>query len=155
MRAPSNRHAAPLALTGVSLFSWIMLLGVLAFTALNVVTALTAKRRADALKNQPLPALPGATGARITAAERALVYFFTPLCGACRPITPRVKTLAEQGQPVFAVDAMQDPALARALAVMATPTFVEVEHGRVRQVHVGRMPGEAWARYEAAATPRG
>ena len=120
------------------------------FILLNVGLTLVAQRRAAKLEGQPLPALPGALGQRIARAQHGLVYFFTPQCGACRPVTPRMQELARKGQPVFPVDAMQDQALAKAFSVMATPTTVEVADGRVVAVHIGPVKPELWARYGAA-----
>lgn len=117
------------------------------FLLLNVTLTLVAQRRAAKLKGQPLPALPGPVGQRIARAKHGLVYFFTPRCAACRPVTPRMKALAQKGQPVFPVDAMQDQALARAFSVMATPTTVEVADGRVVAVHIGPVKPELWARF--------
>jgi thiol-disulfide isomerase/thioredoxin len=122
----------------------------LGFIGLSLGLQFLARRRGAQLTGHALPALPGATGRRIAAAPRALVYFFTPQCGACRPVTPRVRKLAEGGNPVFAIDAMQEPELARALAVMATPTYVEVAAGTVVGVHIGRLAPEVWTRFGEA-----
>lgn len=124
---------------------------VVAFLLLNVALAQVAVRRARALQGKPLPALPGAEGQRITHAAHALVYFFTPSCAACRTLTPRMKALAAQGSPVFAVDAIQSRELAQALSVMATPTTLEVEHGRVVNAFVGALPAAVWERYTPSA----
>lgn len=130
--------------------SYVILAVVLGFVGLNVALQVVVRRKAARLKGQPLPPLPGPTGQRITAAGRALVYFFTPTCAACRPLTPRMKALADQGQPVFPVDAMQDPALAQAFSVMATPTTVEIQDGRVAHISIGPVAPEVWARFGAA-----
>jgi thiol-disulfide isomerase/thioredoxin len=122
---------------------------VLGFVGLSMGLQVMARRRASALNGQPLPPLQGELGARIGAAPRALVYFFTPTCGACRAVTPRMRALAEKGEPVFPVDATLDPDLARALSVMATPTTVEVDGGRVVKVHIGPVPAEVYARFGA------
>lgn len=125
----------------------VVLVLVVGFFALSMVLQLVARRRAARMMGQPLPRLPGATGARITASEHALIYFFTPQCAACRPVTPKMKALAERGQPVFAIDATQEPELAGALSVMATPTTVEVDHGRVVGVHIGPVAPAVWERF--------
>ena len=124
----------------------VLVLG-LGFVALLVAVQVLAQRRAARLKGQPLPALPGPVGARIGASDRALIYFFTPTCGACRAITPRMKALADSGKPVFPIDASRDPGLAQALSVMATPTTVEVDHGQVVGVHIGPVAAEVWSRF--------
>jgi thioredoxin 1 len=120
---------------------------ILGFFALVFGLQVLVRWRAARLRGQPLPALPGPTGQRIAASERALVYFFTPNCAACRPVTPRMQALAQAGKPVFPVDASRDLALAQALSVMATPTTVEVDHGTVVGVHVGPPAPEVWARF--------
>jgi thioredoxin 1 len=125
----------------------VVLVAVFGFVALTVGVQVMAHRRAGKLKGQPLPSLPGALGQRITASPRSLIYFYTPQCGACRAITPRMKALAGEGKPVFPVDASQDPGIAMALSVMATPTTVEVVDGNVVGVHLGPVSPEVWARF--------
>lgn len=134
-------------------FRAVVMVLVVGFIALSLSLQLLAKRRAAKLKGQPLPPLPGVEGERILQSERALLYFFTPQCGACRPVTPKMKALAAQGQPVFPIDAMESPELAQALSVMATPTTVEVEHGRVVGVHIGPPKAELYARFGGRLTP--
>lgn len=128
-------------------FKTLVLVVVLGFFALMVGLQLLIRARAARLRGKPLPALPGQTGARIAAAEHALIYFFTPSCAACRPVTPRMKALAEQGKPVFPIDLTHDLALAQALSVMATPTTVEVAEGKVVGVHIGPVANDVWARF--------
>jgi thioredoxin 1 len=128
-------------------FRTILFTVVVGFVALSFGLQFVARRRAARLKGRPLPELPGSSGGRIKASERALIYFFTPSCAACRPLTPRMKALAEQGKPVFPIDATQDPELAHALSVMATPTTVEVDHGQVVGVHIGPVSTELWGRF--------
>lgn len=120
---------------------------VLGFVALTVGLQVLARWRAARLRGQPLPPLPGPLGQRIAASEHALVYFFTPSCAACRPVTPRMKALADAGKPVFPIDASADLALAQALSVMATPTTVEVDHGKVVGVHLGPVAADVWERF--------
>lgn len=108
---------------------------------------LVVRARANALKGAALPELSGAIGRRIAASKRALVYFFSPQCGACRPITPRVKELGKSNPSVFAIDVMQDMEVARALRVMATPSTVEIEEGKIVGYHIGLIPEEVMARF--------
>lgn len=123
---------------------------VVLFVAFSLWLQFMARWRSKALEGQPVPALPGATGQRITAAPQALVYFYTPTCAACRTFTPRIKALAARGANVFPVDATVEPELARALSVMATPTTVELSAGRITQVHVGPIPQATFARFQSA-----
>lgn len=127
----------------------VVLVLVVGFFALSMSVQVLAKVRAAKLRGRPLPPLPGPEGERIGQSERALLYFFTPQCGACRAVTPKMKALAARGQPVFPIDAMESPELAQALSVMATPTTVEVEQGRVVAVHIGAPKTEVYARFGA------
>lgn len=115
--------------------------------SLSVLLQVVARRRAARLTGRSLPSLPGSIGERIGASERALIYFFTPSCAACRPLTPRMKDLEAKGRSVFPVDASQNLDLARALSVMATPTTVEVDHGKIVGVHIGPVAPAVWERF--------
>ena len=131
----------------MSTFLNVLLAVVGGFFVLNLVLQVVVRARAARLKGQPLPSLPGALGQRIAQSERALVYFFTPTCAACRAVTPRMKALADAGKSVFPIDASQDLEMAQVLSVMATPTTVEVEHGKVVGVHVGADAPAVWERF--------
>lgn len=131
-------------------FTSIIIAAVVGFVVLNLVLAQVASRRAKALEGKPLPDLPGDLGRRIAGSPRALVYFFTPSCAACRPITPRMKELAKAGSPVFPIDASHELDLARALSVMATPTTLEVRDGQVVNAFIGAaLPASLWERFTA------
>jgi thioredoxin-like negative regulator of GroEL len=86
-------------------------------------------------------------GERVSRSGRALVYFFSPACGACRAITPRVRELGKKNDAVFAVDVSESLDLARALRVMATPSTFEIAEGKIVGVHIGRIPDEVIARF--------
>lgn len=58
-----------------------------------------------------------------------------------------MKALAQQGKSVFPIDLSEDMSLAQALSVMATPTTVEVDHGKVVGVHIGPVAADVWARF--------
>lgn len=129
------------------------MLGLLAlsFVGLMVGMQLYLRLRVRSFKGKPVPTLPGRTGARVTSARHALVYFFSPTCAACRAITPVVRSLPGQDSSVFAVDVMQDLPLAQAFQVMATPSAVEVENGTIVGYHVGPIPPAVLQRFNAPA----
>jgi thioredoxin 1 len=119
-------------------------------TVLGLLVALQAvvRLRARTLRGKPLPGLPGSWTAKLAGQGVRLLYFFSPRCAACRPLTPRFAELRERRPTsVFLVDVAEDLALARALKVMATPSVVEIEDGRVVNYHVGSPPTELFARY--------
>ncbi|HSN92703.1 MAG TPA: thioredoxin family protein [Anaeromyxobacteraceae bacterium] len=125
----------------------IVLVAFAAFFGLFVGLPLYARSRGRAMQGQALPPLPGPTGARLARAGRALVYFFSPSCRACRPLTPRFQDLSRRGRSVFLVNVFEDVALARALRVMGTPSVVEIAQGKVVGYHVGSVPAEVLARF--------
>jgi thioredoxin 1 len=121
---------------------------VLVLLALTIGLQLVVRARANALKGTEVPELPGGIGKRIAASKHALVYFFSPQCGACRAITPRIRELGKKNSSVFAVDVMQDMGVARALRVMATPSTVEIDAGKVVGYHIGLIPEDVMARFQ-------
>jgi thiol-disulfide isomerase/thioredoxin len=118
----------------------VLLVGLGLFIALVIGMNIFVRRAARALAGQPLPELPGQLGKSISGAKQGLVYFFSPGCAACRPITPKIKALSSKNKNVFAVDVTENLDLARALRVMATPSILEIGEGRVVDVHVGGLP---------------
>lgn len=125
----------------------VLLVALLAFLGLTVGLQVWVRSRATALTGAELPELPGAVGRRISASKHSLVYFFSPQCGACRAITPRVRKLGQSNPSVFAVDVMQDMEIARALKVMATPSTVEIDGGKIVGYHIGPIPDEVMSRF--------
>jgi len=120
---------------------------VIGFFIMMMSLQLVIRSRANALKGAAVPELPGAVGGRIASSKHALVYFFSPQCGACRAITPRVRALAQKNPDVFAVDVMHDMEVARALRVMATPSTVEIEGGKIVGYHIGPIPEEVMSKF--------
>ncbi len=134
---------APTGMSGLSVVGIV----VVVFVVIVVGMQLALLRRARAMEGKPLPALPGQVGQQIAAADHALVYFFSPQCGACRAITPRVRALAEHNDAVFAIDVFRETDLARALGVMATPSTVEIRGGKVVGYHLGQIPAPVMQRF--------
>ncbi len=116
---------------------------VVGISILNVLI----RNRAQAMNGQPLPDLPGDVGAGIRGADRGLVYFFSPRCGACKSVTPRMRALREKNRNVFLIDISQSLDIARALRVMATPSVLEVANGQIVQMHIGHPPNEVMRRF--------
>lgn len=115
---------------------------------LVVFMQVSIARRARAMEGKAVPPLPGTMGRRIETQKSALVYLYSPQCGACRAITPRVRALAAKNPAVFAVDVMRDMDLARALGVMATPSTVELRDGKIAGYHVGAIPSPVMERFD-------
>jgi thioredoxin 1 len=120
---------------------------VLAVVALLVGLPLYARLRGRALKGKALPPLPGPTGERLSRGGKALVYFFSPACKACKAWTPRLADMSKRNRRVHLVDVFEEPELARALHVMGTPSVVEIADGTVVGYHVGGIPTDVLARF--------
>ncbi len=73
-----------------------------------------------------------------TAASR-VYYLFSPSCGPCRSITPRIDALRQRHPNLIKLDVQQHPDLARAFNAMATPSFVWVRDDRVVEVKLGSV----------------
>lgn len=117
------------------------------FFLMMVGMNLLVRWKAKALEGQPLPDVPGPMGTSLSNAGRALVYFFSPHCGACRAITPRMRELSKTNEHVFVVDVTQHLDVARALRVLATPSTIEIADGKVVGVHVGMLPRDVEERF--------
>lgn len=130
-------------------FGLILLVVIGGFIALMIGMQWVVRAKAKALQGTPVPELPGGTGKRIQAEKSALLYFFSPQCGACRAITPRVRELSKKNRAVFAIDVMQDMGIAGALRVMATPSTIEIADGRIVGYHIGPIPPDVVARFTA------
>jgi thioredoxin 1 len=104
--------------------------------------------RARAMKGKALPPVPGPLGERLAKAGRGLIYFFSPGCAACRPLTPKLQAMSRANPRVHVVDVSHHMEIARALRVMGTPSLVEIEGGKIVGYHVGAPPPgllERWA----------
>jgi thioredoxin len=93
------------------------------------------------MKGKDAPNLSGKKGSAIRSGEKALFYFHSPGCGACRAMTPVVKDMGKKNDKVFSVDISQDMETARKFGIMATPSTIIVESGIVIDVIIGPQPG--------------
>lgn len=128
----------------------VMMLGVAVIGGMFLLMVgmnMLVRWKARALEGQPVPEVPGPMGEALSKASRGLVYFFSPQCGACRAITPKMKALSQKNPGVFVVDITQQLEVARAMRVLATPSTVEFADGKVVGVHVGMLPKEVETRF--------
>lgn len=116
--------------------------------ALFALLQLAVYLRARAMKGKALPPVPGPLGERLAKAGRGLIYFFSPGCAACRPLTPKLMAMSKANPRVHVVDVSHHMEIAQALKVMGTPSLVEIEGGKIVGYHVGAPPPgllERWA----------
>jgi thiol-disulfide isomerase/thioredoxin len=117
------------------------------FLGLVIGMQILVRYRAKAMQGRPVPAIPGPLGGQLTGAKSALLYFMSPSCGACRAWTPLLSALGKKNRNVHVIDVSVQYDVARALNVMATPSAIEIEDGRVAGYHVGAIPSEVLERF--------
>lgn len=110
------------------------------FVLLRLGLATMLERAASRLQGQPLPPLPGKAGEQLQGRSQALVYFYSPRCGACAGMTPVLQDLSRRNPGVQLVDISRDMETARAYGIMGTPTLVAARDGVVSEVIVGPVP---------------
>ncbi len=118
-----------------------------ALVGLMVLSQVVLRLRARSYAGKPLPDLPGTWRKRLAVADRALLYFMSPQCGACRPWTARFTELRRKNPHVHVVNVAEDFDIARALGIMATPTMVVIEKGKIAGYHIGRLPPQILAQF--------
>lgn len=118
----------------------IILYLVLAIIALFIVLQFTMVIRMRLQKGKSAPMVSGPVGKAIQHGDKVLLYFFSPGCGACRPMTPVIEKLSKSRKNVFKIDISRDMAIARKFGVMGTPSTVLVETGKIAEFLVGPQP---------------
>ena len=95
-------------------------------------------RRARRMEGQEAPdtsILDGIDPAR----SRKVYYFYGRHCGPCKAMAPIIERMHESHPNLIKMDIAEAPDLARQFGIVATPTFVLVEGGRIRRVRLGSM----------------
>jgi thioredoxin 1 len=121
--------------------------GILGLVVLAFGLQIFIRLRAHGLRGKPAPEVSGVLGQRIAQGKPALVYFHSPGCAACRRWTPRLEQLSRKNAGVHVVDVSRNVEMARAFGVLATPSSVEVDDGRIVDCHIGPVPSELLARF--------
>ncbi|MEW6765610.1 MAG: thioredoxin family protein [Pseudomonadota bacterium] len=113
-----------------STFGWLLLLALI--VAFPLGWQWREHRRARKAQGQPAPEHP-----EVPHDGAALFYFHSPLCGACRNMTPDMRAWADEDARVHVVDIGLKSGLARAFGVRVTPTLILVRDGRIEKVLLG------------------
>jgi len=93
--------------------------------------------RARRMRGRAAPALDGLVAEPERRRGRLLLYFWSPRCGMCRGMTPVIKQLAGERVDVISVNVFEQQDVARELGVMATPTLVVLQGGKVERMLLG------------------
>lgn len=104
--------------------------------ALLVLSQFLALRRAKRSEGSPAPDTSAVDGPA-QGESRRLYYFFAPHCGPCRAMAPVVDRLRGDHPNLIKINVAESAPLARAFGIAATPSFVLVEDGLIRQVRLG------------------
>jgi thioredoxin 1 len=86
---------------------------------------------------RPAPDTLALTGRALGENERALFYFYSQNCGACKPVSRLVNEFKTRYDRIYAIDIASHAQLARDFGLLATPTVYIVENGHIVQVRLG------------------
>jgi thioredoxin 1 len=88
-------------------------------------------------KGKELSGIGGELGKKINSGEKLLVYFFSPGCGACKPVTPIIDKMKKDNSNIYKIDVSQKPEVGREFGVMGTPATIVVENKKIAQYILG------------------
>ncbi len=112
---------------------YVVIVAALVVTALQLWPFLRARR----MRGRQAPALEGVVPNPQRLSGRMLLYFWSPRCGMCRGMTPVVEQLSGERDDVVSVNVFDHPQVARDLGIMATPTLVLLQGGKVERLLLG------------------
>lgn len=129
-----------------------------AITVLFVVMQVRPLLAGRRMQGKPAPDFTALLEPEQRGHARYLLFFHSEHCGPCRAMRPHIETLSGEfpGQ-VIPIDVQQAPALAQDFGVMATPTSLLIQEGRIGKVLLGtqglrrlqRLLGDAPAGHDA------
>jgi len=88
-------------------------------------------------KGKPAPTIGGQVGRTIQSGGKALFYFYSPSCRACKQMTPTIERLSKQNKGIIKIDISRDMTTAKKFGVMGTPSTVLVQAGKIAEFLVG------------------
>ncbi|MCL4510720.1 MAG: thioredoxin family protein [Bacteroidetes bacterium] len=126
------------------LFLVYILLGIfIAFMGMQYLMILRSKKN----KGKRVEQVSGKLGKMMLRGQKAMVYFYSPTCRACKVQTPIIDRLISDGHEIQKVDISRDISTARKFGVMATPTTVVLEGDKIVEFLVGAKTEEKLRRY--------
>ena len=88
-------------------------------------------------KGKKIETVNGEIGAKINTGKKLLFYFYSPSCGACRPMTPVIDKLQKESEDVYKINVTKDLSLSKTFGIMGTPATVMVEKQRIQKYILG------------------
>ena len=108
----------------------------LAFMGMQYLMILRSRKN----KGKKVEQVGGKLGKVMSMGGKAMVYFYSPSCRACKYQTPVIDRLISDGFKIQKVDISRDMAVARKFGVMATPTTVVLQGNEIVEFLVGAKP---------------
>lgn len=130
----------------MSAFAYLIIAVVGLFLLMQIIPLIRARQA----RGKAVPELDALLTDAQRVQPRLLVYFWSPACGMCRPMTPVIDKLAAEQANVVKVNVAETTELARRIGIMGTPSLAVIEGGAVSKVVVGAR-GEAQIRALLAA----
>ena len=126
------------------LFLVYILLGIfIAFMGMQYLMILRSKKN----KGKRVKQVSGKLGEMMLRGQKAMVYFYSPTCRACKVQTPIIDRLISDGHEIQKIDISRDISTARKFGVMATPTTVVLEGDKIVEFLVGAKTGDKLRKY--------
>lgn len=110
---------------------WVAIVVVAVFMGLQLLPVLLARKAVGKQVPELTPFLDDAQ----KQASRLLVYFWSPTCAMCRPMSKAIDAIGSPS--IVKVNVMEAMPLAQAFHVMGTPSVAIVEGGVVKALQVG------------------
>jgi len=116
----------------------IVLIVFLMFVFLLIVPRLIFAFKAWRMKGKNAPTPHKTSRKRIQSGKKTLLYFYTPLCRACKLQEPIIQQ-AQKRYPdaVFRIDALQNREAASAYGVLGVPFIAFIENGTIVKAAAG------------------
>lgn len=126
------------------LFLVYILLGIfIAFMGMQYLMILRSKKN----KGKRVEQVSGKLGKMMLRGQKAMVYFYSPTCRACKVQTPIIDRLISDGHEIQKIDISRDISTARKFGVMATPTTVVLEGDKIVEFLVGAKTEDKLRKY--------
>ncbi len=121
-----------------------ILLGIfIAFMGMQYLMVLRGKRN----KGKKVEPVGGKLGNVMSMGGKAMFYFYSPSCRACKYQTPIIDRLISEGLKIQKVDISRDMATARKFGVMATPTTVVTKGNEIVEFLIGAKQEDKLRKY--------
>jgi thioredoxin-like negative regulator of GroEL len=110
---------------------WVAIIAVVGLGLLQLVPRIVARRAIGTR----VPELESFLSAEQKRASRLLVYFWSPTCAVCRPMSKAIEAVGSAD--IVRINVLEALPLARAFHVMGTPSLAVVEGGVLKELQVG------------------